>query len=48
MIRIIPTNKQPKENEDLWSFSIEDIEYVLSEHSGDFYYYKGRLYEKGE
>lgn len=47
MISIELASTQPTENAETWSFSVDELEYLLQEHANEaFYYYKGRLYEK--
>lgn len=49
MIYIEQAKHKPTEDAETWSFSVDELEYVLQEHDGEeFYYYDKRLYEKGE
>lgn len=48
-IVIHAATKLPKEDDETWSFPVEEIGYLLEEHNGEeFDYYGGRLYERKE
>ena len=47
-ITITMASKKPKEDGDIWSYDISEIEEVLEnlDYDQDYYYFGGRLYEK--
>ena len=45
MIKISKATKQPIENEDVWSYPISELEYLMETGGGEFLLWDGRLYE---